>query len=1077
MAEKVKGIDELFQTAALTRDRGEEVEIAPHHQRLLQNILARADTLERIFGSDRGLAEHLARRRDAEAVQARMAAEVSRRADLIARLAAEDPELKDLPRQPPETQYRVLVTRGLTDPSAAFGDLPEPPPLCGFKKVSDALKSGSLDVAVPQQQQFNRQWANAYRLFATRWEILTERPFDGNVPWVEELMRRKAPVPLEPTWLASLASREARALHAEPPAPAAAPAARARARAAADADDEAPAGNGEEDAGEGGAAVCGECRAEALLARAGVPPLAPPTGDQPRYTFPGQLLQREDIFYDYGLVVPVEECGPLAPKITGTQTRALTAVRAVAGEVLTILGYLEAMGLAPAFGQIPAGAGNPPDLVTARLRASIEDLLQNVDEATPLHEIEGWKRTIAEWATAVRNAARRRLFLSRIGGQDPRDFLNALDGAIVNLPPLRLYREERINYGQSAERTDYLELNGLQIGNVRYIHGNMSLDENDQVRNLRSYLEYLAGDFYTGLQHLVTAASSMRDAVLSFQGNAQQVQDDFEKLATGAVNEAALVLARLLDDIASQLPLWSEEWSEGSMRLGLLVIFRQYWSPEGYVKGKLVGYKNLIPDQKEKIRRRTFIKTVSEQLTTQEFARTRQQDYSRTQKETSEVVKENASKFNMAVSASGGFDIGIGSLNVTTNTGFELSSMSRSTRSSLAEASMKSSMSCNEKREVKLREETETQDELESITELHNPNQEITANYFYYQLLRQYLVTVELHDVRPVLLRTRHVPSEPAIDDKFLADYAHVLINVLPPQLAADLQETVDEVDARGRNIILAQARFFDDQRAYEDVLRSTRPADADQARERDERLAALQETARDSYAAFTSQQEAYSKARVRLDRVLEHVRSNRCHYMQFIWQASPTTDYDRILRTETFGGVPLPELTRGLQRQGYFGNEEIFDFVGPSWALADALLKLLTPGSDLAALPEDELRQTALFQQLSRYYSDAELDDLLEQIRSQSFVTDPASRTAVLSSRRVQIAQDALVVETLPGQIPLLEGFKAAHRMLDLERACLENTHLAARIADKPWQQHGEDTYRVYRREGEPLPVREEEP
>jgi hypothetical protein len=390
---------------------------------------------------------------------------------------------------------------------------------------------------------------------------------------------------------------------------------------------------------------------------------------------------------------------------------------------------------------------------------------------------------------------------------------------------------------------------------------------------------------------------------------------------------------------------------------------------------------------------------------------------------------------------------------------------------------MKSAMSYNEKREVKIREETETQEEFESVTELHNPNQEITANYFYYQLLRQYLVTVELHDVRPVLLRTRHVPSESALDDNFLANYAHVLLNVLPAQLSADLRDTVNEIEGMARTAGIARVRFFDDQRAYEDVLRSTRPTDPDQARERDERLGRLQEAAREAYAAFTAQEETYSKARVRLDRVIEHVRQNRCHYMQFIWQASPTTDYDRILRTERFGGIPLPELTRGLARQGYFGSEEIFDFVGPSWALADALLRMLTPGSDLAALPEDAFRQTALFQQLARYYSDEEIDDLLEQIRNQTFVTDPASRSAVLSSRRVQIAQDALVVETLPGQIPLLEGFKAAHRMLDLERACLENTHLKARIADKPWKERGEDSYRVYRREGEPQPVREEEP
>jgi len=321
------------------------------------------------------------------------------------------------------------------------------------------------------------------------------------------------------------------------------------------------------------------------------------------------------------------------------------------------------------------------------------------------------------------------------------------------------------------------------------------------------------------------------------------------------------------------------------------------------------------------------------------------------------------------------------------------------------------------------------------------------------------------------------VPSESAVDDKLLSDNAHILINVLPAQLSADLSGTINEIDGMARRLNIARVQFLEDDGAYKDVLQSARPADPDQARERDDRLDRLQEAARNSYAAFIAQEETYLKARARLDRVVEHVRKNRCHYMQFIWQASPTTDYDRILRTETFGGIPLPELTRGLQRQGYFGNEEIFDFVGPSWALADALSRMLTPDSEFATLPDEVLRQTELFQQLARYHSDEELDNLLQQMRNQSFVTDPANQAAVLSSRRVQIAQDFLVVETLPGKVPLLEGFKAAHRMLDIERACLENAHLQARIADRPWRDRGEDSYRVYRREGEPIPTREVEP
>ncbi|HPE71069.1 MAG TPA: DUF2934 domain-containing protein [Candidatus Competibacter sp.] len=1103
MAEKVIGIDELFDNAALTCPSSENDVKSTRLHRLLRAIVMRASTVERIFKNNSDFSKYVYQRHDTQIIQLRMMAEMRRQASVVSRLAAstdDDPELQalsdtiaalpvasacydDLHQRAYEIfdsrgrehgyalddwlaaeremvecrermseslagHYRTLLQRGFVDPSHIFDEVPEIPPLSSFKLISDALKSGDLTISAPQRQQFDQQWAQAIQLFSARWERLTRRPFDRSMPWIDDLVRRKAPVPIQPCWDIKLMSREACALNAEPSATAL------------------------ENSTQHNVAACGDCRASDLLARAGVPPLSTPTEKQPRYTFPVTLLQREDIFYDYGLIVPVEEVGSLGDRITGTEERAITAVQAIAKEAQAVIDFLKGLQLESALG------------------LDLEDLgqaikgLETVDKATPLFEIQQSKNRFTEWATIVRDAARRRLLLSRIPAtDDPKKYIDELSAAINDIPKTRFYKDDQFSYDKvdNGPQRDYLQIydpdwpgdpannrraepKWLWPGPITKFQGNMAIEENQQRRELSFYLYFIADKLKNRLDTLVSAASKMRDAVTGFQGNVETIREDFEKLATGILNETAWVLARLLDDIASQLPLWSQERSEGSMRLGLLVVFRQCWTPDGYVKGKLVGHKNLIPDQREKIRRRTFVKTVSEQVSTQEFARTRQQDFSRNQKETSEVINESANKFNMTIGAKGGFDIGIGSLDIDTTTEYGFNNMSRSTRSSIAEASMKSAMSYNEKREVKIREEIETQEEFESVTELHNPNQEITANYFYYQLLRQYVVTVALHDVRPVLLRTRQVPSESAIGDKFLADHAHILLNVLPAQLSTDLQDTVNEIEVLARNVLHARTRFNQDQSAYQEVLRSTRPVDPDQARERDERLSRLQETARNAQESFIAADEAYSKNRVRLDRVIEHVRKNRCHYMQFIWQASPTTDYDRILHTETFGGHPLPLLTRGLQRQGYFGNEEIFDFAGPSWGLADALLKMLTPGSDLAALPEEQLRQTELFQLLCRYYSAEEIDNLIEQIGNQNFIMDPAIRNSVLSSRTVQIAQDALVVETMPGQIPLLEGFKAAHRMLDVERACLENMHLKARIEDRPWKERGEDSYRIIR-------------
>jgi hypothetical protein len=1024
---------------------------APTESRLIRSMLKRAKFVEDNFATSASFERFLSTTRNPEKARRRIR-------ESVARILAPDDGEAASPEIAAhlEAEYVGMVNKGLIDPAADFDVVPPLPTLCSFKKIAETIKKYDDSMTPVERQEFGRQWQVAYRLFETRWQRIVDRPFDGDVPWVADLTDKKSPIPLRPGWALNQVSREALSMGAEPEQQI----------------DEAPAADlkaaNDEAEGEG------TCSADDLLARAGIPPLRPPSQSDPRYTFPGHLLQREDIYYDYGLIVPVDECGPMAAEIRGLKPRALDAVRAIAGQLIALLEFVNQLGLSASLGSIPASPFDAGGLVVDRIKADINTLIGQVDDQTPLDVIQSWKATLAQWENTIRDAARRSLFQLDLGGQDPRDFLLALSTAIANVPNVRRYQDDKIAYDPVPEGTTnatYLEVNHFQPGPVRDAHGNMCIDNNQQVRTLGPYLEYIAGEFYDRLQALVAAANAMKVAVESFQGNTELISTNVQKLSSGSLNEVAFVIAGLLSDLESQLPLWTDEWAEGSKRLGLLMIYRQYWTPEGYVKGKLVGYKNLLPDQKETVTRKTFIRTLTERQTLQEFAQTRQQDYTQTLREASEISQETTNKFNASISASGSFSFLIGSVSATTNTGYDFSSISKSTHSSLAEAITKATMSFNERREVKIRSEVETKDELESVVELRNPNQEITANYFFYQLLRQYAVRVELHDVRPVLLRTRYVPPEGAIGDKFLMDYAHVLLPVLPAQLSADLAENINHVDSLGRQLTITRSRFNEEQLAYQTVLGITPPSDPELARAHSERVVRLQETARTAFNSYVSVSDAYRNARTKLDRVTNHVRQNRVHYMQFIWQSSPNTDFDRILARESFGGMDLPLLTRGLMKQGYFGNEVIFDYAGPSWAIADVLSRMIVPGSDFATLSDEQIRQTELFRQLARQYSDEDLDDLIAQIREHAYIVDPAGTDAVLSSRRIQVAQDALVIETMPGSIPLLEGFKAAHRMLDLERACIENEHLRARVADRPWREHGEDSYRVYRREGVPAP------
>src|SRR5262249_54452836 len=152
--------------------------------------------------------------------------------------------------------------------------------------------------------------------------------------------------------------------------------------------------------------------------------------------------------------------------------------------------------------------------------------------------------------------------------------------------------------------------------------------------------------------------------------------------------------------------------------------------------------------------------------------------------------------------------------------------------------------------------------------------------------LRQYRITVELADVRPVLLRAKEIPSPAAVDDRFLSNYAHVLLRALPSQLSADMQETVGQIDSLAR--ALARRRADVDLRraafeAFQDSTRNRPPTDAEQRSQYQSTLESLERSAREAAEAHIEAENNYLQARSRIDRVVTHVRKNITYYMQHI--------------------------------------------------------------------------------------------------------------------------------------------------------------------------------------------------
>ncbi|MEO8035838.1 MAG: hypothetical protein ABI837_15485, partial [Acidobacteriota bacterium] len=885
-------------------------------------------------------------------------------------LAAETVGVRDVDQLPAIEQYRILVAASNVDPSFVFPEFPPIARQCElqgiwneYSKLELANPSADVQVILDERDQSNRY-------FNIRWQILTRESELVGPPYppVARLTQLIAPIPYTSTWTAELYGREAVSMrHAV---------ARGQPGAAAPIPSTGPSG-GSPSAG----AVTGAgpgCNVEDIYRLAGASAPHQPSSPQPdaesaHHTFPGNLRWGEDIFYDYSVMMPLGQCDLDAAPPEFDERRTMAATMS-ANFAQNILAFLYAQHLDAAL-----GAG-----VIAELEQQLTAVLGIRVDATTAH-VRALRKGLRETAAVVRSLSRMRMLFAAPVVEDFNQLITALDAALTPFDATRLRNPERYlpnshategnqphgvlrptleiidtadplnNFYAHVRDNDFFYENGDDLhdgakpaGWFGVPHAKSNRPENGvffggtfeasysttrRHEALRRYLQYLGGTFYNNLTTLRERANDARAALDRVRNapRSRNVLSEFARFSEGVVNEALMALAQLFDDMAEQLPLARSTKAEGSKRLARMVTYRQYWFPEGYVAGKLVGYKNLMPNQKETVKRRTFVKTTRDLTTAEEFAASRDQDFTSSTKETAELVKEASSEFNLSVKTEGGFDFLIVSGDITTDVSTGRKDVSKAMHNRVAEATMKSSIKYNEKREVKLRELTETESLQEVTTEIENLNREITANYFYYQLHRQYVVTTELARVQTVLLRTREVPSPAAVDAKFLSDHAHILLHALPGQLSADLQEAVGEVDLLGRTVIRRRGDLDQKRAMYEQFRLSPMPAAAEEQAAWRAQLDAMERASSEAITAYVEADENYIRARTRIDRVVGHVRENIHYYMQFIWYASPNTDQDKLLQEEEFDHRPLGELTRGFMRVGYYGNEEIFEYTGSS--------------------------------------------------------------------------------------------------------------------------------------------------
>ena len=220
-------------------------------------------------------------------------------------------------------------------------------------------------------------------------------------------------------------------------------------------------------------------------------------------------------------------------------------------------------------------------------------------------------------------------------------------------------------------------------------------------------------------------------------------------------------------------------FAPASINYGLLLNYRQKWTPQSYQVGSLVKTIPLGPGETRKYTTKTVVKKSRSAKELNESLRSNKEDGSLTQRSDAEIFSGANQKTDFSANASGSFKIGVYDVNASTHLDQNQGVDSKNTKRDQREAVIKSAQEYRDQHRLEVTTEESSEFETTSSTEIRNPNDELTVTYLFYELQRRYLVSESLHRATPVILVANDVPAPHEIDEAWLVRHDWILKRVM----------------------------------------------------------------------------------------------------------------------------------------------------------------------------------------------------------------------------------------------------------------------------------------------------------
>jgi hypothetical protein len=216
-------------------------------------------------------------------------------------------------------------------------------------------------------------------------------------------------------------------------------------------------------------------------------------------------------------------------------------------------------------------------------------------------------------------------------------------------------------------------------------------------------------------------------------------------------------------------------FAPGSINYGLLLNYRQKWTPQSYQVGSLVKTIPLGAGEVQKYTTKLVTKKSRSAKELDESLRSSKEDKSVTQRIDAEIFSSANEKTDFNANAQGSFKIGVYDVNAQTHFGKDQGVDSKNTKRDQRESVLKSAQEYRNQHRLEVSTDTSREDESTSYRELRNPNDELTVTYLFYELQRRYLVSDSLYKATPVIMVANDVPTPTEIDQAWLVRHDWIL--------------------------------------------------------------------------------------------------------------------------------------------------------------------------------------------------------------------------------------------------------------------------------------------------------------